>query len=105
MPQLRGRYPFAVGIALLGLGPNVVLSTALLPVRESMATYAVAPIVLALVISSPDQGDSARSGLIALAVVSGATLVRALALAALSGARLSRGRTRVSVSRPASAYP
>ncbi|MDH2416053.1 MFS transporter [Nocardioides sp. CER19] len=37
MTRLRGRYPFAVGIALLGLGPNVVLSTALLPVRQSLA--------------------------------------------------------------------
>jgi MFS family permease len=34
---LRGRYPLAVGIALLGLGPNVVLSTALLPVRQQVA--------------------------------------------------------------------
>jgi len=34
----RGRYPLAVGIALLGLRPYVVLSTALVPVRQHVAT-------------------------------------------------------------------
>ncbi|SFC66310.1 Major Facilitator Superfamily protein [Nocardioides terrae] len=34
----RGRYPLAVGIALLGLGPYVVLSTALVPVRHAVAS-------------------------------------------------------------------
>lgn len=33
-----GRYPLSVGIALLGLGPYVVLSTALVPVREPLAS-------------------------------------------------------------------
>jgi len=32
----RGRYPLAVAVALLGLGPNVVLSTAFLPLEPAM---------------------------------------------------------------------
>ena len=34
--RLRGSYPFAVGIALLGLVPNVVLSTAFLPLQDGV---------------------------------------------------------------------
>lgn len=33
----RGSYGFAVGIALLGLGPNVVLSASLVPLEQQMA--------------------------------------------------------------------
>lgn len=36
--RLRGRYPLAVGIALLGLGPNVVLSTAFLPLEKELSS-------------------------------------------------------------------
>lgn len=35
--RLRGSYPLAAGIALLGLGPNVVLSTAFLPLQDAVA--------------------------------------------------------------------
>ena len=35
--RLRGTYPMAVAIALLGLCPNLVLSTGLLPLTDQLA--------------------------------------------------------------------
>jgi hypothetical protein len=61
---------------------------ALVQLLRSMATYAVAPVVLALVMRSSDRGDAARSGVLAMAVLAAVALLAALAIPALSGARL-----------------
>jgi MFS family permease len=71
------------GLFLIGLGmPSQQLGRAfaLVQLLRSMATYAVAPIVVAVA--------PGHDGLLAMAVVAGAGLVAALAVPALSGARL-----------------
>ena len=80
------------GLFLIGLGmPSDRLGRAfaLVQLLRSVATYAVAPVVLALVAGhgTPSAGGL-RHGLEAMVAVAGAGLVIALALPALSGARL-----------------
>jgi hypothetical protein len=71
------------GLFLIGLGmPSQQLGRAfaLVQLLRSMATYAVAPVVVAVA--------PGHDGFVAMAVVAGAGLVAALAVPALSGARL-----------------
>jgi MFS family permease len=79
------------GLFLTGLGmesEKLGRAFALVQLLRSMATYAVAPVVLALVMRSSDRGDAARSGVLAMAVLAAVALLAALAIPALSGARL-----------------
>jgi hypothetical protein len=79
------------GLFLTGLGmesQKLGRGFALVQLLRSMATYAVAPVILALVMRSPDQGDAARAGVLAMAIASVGALLAALVVPALSGARL-----------------
>lgn len=68
--NLRGRYPLAVGIALLGLIPNVVLSTAFLPLQD----------VLTAGLGSGTTSVSVALGLSGAAYAVGAVVAAQLAL-------------------------
>ncbi|MEX0428180.1 MFS transporter [Nocardioides sp. DS6] len=68
--RLRGRYSLAVGIALLGLVPNVVLSTAFLPLQD----------VLTRALGGSTTGVSLALGLSGAAYAVGAVLAAQLAL-------------------------
>lgn len=79
------------GLFLTGLGlPSVRLGRAfaLVQLLRSMATYAVAPVVLYVAQTSSGLVGGVRAGLVAMVVLAAAGLGAAVAIPALSGARL-----------------
>jgi len=79
------------GLFLTGLGlPSTVLggAFALVQLLRSIATYAVAPVVLVLATGAPHVADGIDAGLLAMALLASAGLAAALLVPALSGARL-----------------
>ena len=79
------------GLFLTGMGlrsDQLGRGFALVQLLRSMATYAVGPVALALVMRSPDQGGAVRIGLLSMAAIAAVALVGAIVIPALSGARL-----------------
>jgi MFS family permease len=79
------------GLFLIGLGmasDRLGRAFALVQLLRSVATYAVAPVVLALAAGHGTSSDGTRDGLATMAAVAAIGLLVALALPAISGARL-----------------
>src|SRR3954452_2101676 len=79
------------GLSRAGLGvPSRYLARAfaLVQLLRSAATFAVAPVVLAVAMSNADPAAGFRTGLWVTLVIAALGLVAAIALPALSGARL-----------------
>jgi MFS family permease len=79
------------GLFLTGFGiPSTQLARAfgLVQLLRSVATYAVAPVVLGLALQSASPAAGLRAGLVAMAVLAAAGLLAAVVVPAVSGARL-----------------